>query len=64
MKNEGYAVSLETRKIHVALPDPAAEKLKQIRIIDESGEDYLYPKSFFVAIALPRPLRKAMSIAA
>ena len=64
VKNAGYAVSLEKRKIYVALPDPAAEKHKQIRIIDESGEDYLYPKNFFVAIALPQSLRKAMRLAA
>ncbi len=64
VKSAGYAVSLEKRKIYVALPDPAAEKHKQIRVIDESGEDYLYPKNFFVAIALPQPLRRAMRIAA
>lgn len=64
VRNEGYAVSLEKRKIYVALPDPAAEKHKQIRVVDESGEDYLYPKSFFIAISLPQSLRKAMLIAA
>jgi hypothetical protein len=64
VKNKGYAVSLETRKIYVALPDPVAEKHKQIRIIDESGEDYLYPKSFFVPISLPQPARKAVLTAA
>ena len=53
MKNEGYAFSLETRKICVALPDPVAEKHKQIRVIDELGDDYLYPKSFFIPISLP-----------
>jgi hypothetical protein len=54
VKNEGY----------VALPDPAAEKHGQIRVVDGSGEDYVYPKNFFVPISLPQSLRKAMSIAA
>lgn len=64
VKNEGYTVSLKKRKIYIALPDPVAEKHGQIRIIDESGEDYLYPKHFFVAVALPRSVRKAVLIAA
>ncbi len=64
VRNEGYAVSLEKRKIYIALPDPVAEKHKQIRVVDESGEDYLYPKVFFIAISLPQSIRKAMLIAA
>ena len=64
VKNEGYAASLEKRKIYVALPDPVAEKHKQIRVVDESGEDYLYPKSFFIPISLPQPVRKAVLTAA
>ena len=50
--NDGYSASLEKRKIYVALPDPAAEKQGLLRIIDESGDDYLYPKTFFRLIAL------------
>src|SRR5260370_27503635 len=42
--NSGYEVSLERRKIYVSLPDPKAARLGQLRVIDESGEDYLYPK--------------------
>jgi hypothetical protein len=57
--NEGYAASLEKRKIYVALRDPSAEKHGLLRVIDESGEDYLYPKMFFRAIALPLAIRKA-----
>src|SRR6185437_2274505 len=45
--NEDYPASLEKRKIYVALSDTAAEKKGLLRIIDESGEDYLYPKTFF-----------------
>ncbi len=58
--NEGYAASLERRKIYVALRDPAAEKHGLVRIIDESGDDYLYPKKFFRSIALPQAIRKAV----
>lgn len=62
--NSGYEVSLERRKIYVALPDARAEKLEQIRVIDESGEDYLYPQEYFVAVALPQSVRKAVLQAA
>lgn len=62
--NSGYEVSLERRKIYVALPDAYAEKLDQVRVIDESGEDYLYPQEYFVAVALPQPIRKAVLQAA
>jgi hypothetical protein len=62
--NTGYEVSLERRKIYVAVPDARAEKLEQIRVIDESGEDYLYPQEYFVAVALPQSIRKAVLEAA
>ncbi len=62
--NSGYEVSLERRKIYVTLPDARAEKLEQIRVIDESGEDYLYPQEYFVAVALPQSVRKAVLQAA
>ena len=64
LKNKGYEVSLEPRKIYQALPDPVAEKHRQLRVIDESGEDYLYPKSFFAPLDLPQPIRKAVLAAA
>jgi len=60
VKNDGYAVSLETRKIYVSIADPLAEKHGQLRVIDESGEDYLFPKSFFRLVALPQSVRKAI----
>ena len=62
--NEGYAASLEKRKLYVALRDPAAEKHGLMRVIDESGEDYLYPKAFFRAIALPQSVKRAILAAA
>ena len=62
--NDGYPASLERRKLYVTLRDPAAEKHGLLRIVDESGEDYLYPKLFFRSIALPQSLRKAILAAA
>ncbi len=62
--NEGYAASLERRKIYVALRDLAAEKHGLVRIIDESGDDYLYPKAFFRPIALPLSVKRAVLAAA
>ena len=58
--NDGYAVSLEKRKIYVALRDAAAEKHSMLRIVDESGEDYLYPKALFRPIVLPLAIRRAV----
>ena len=58
--NEGYPVSLEKRKLYVLLADRNAEKQGLLRIIDESGEDYLYPKAFFRMIALPQAVKKAV----
>jgi hypothetical protein len=60
VNNKGYQVSLETRKIYQVLRDPDAAKHKQLRVIDESGEDYLYPESYFTPIELPLPVRKAV----
>jgi hypothetical protein len=62
--NVGYAASLERRKIYVALRDAEAEKRGLVRIVDESGDDYLYPKTFFRTIALPQAIKKAVLAAA
>jgi hypothetical protein len=51
---------LEVRKIYRALPDRDAEQHALLRIIDESGEDYLYPAKLFMAVNLPQPLRSAL----
>ena len=64
LENEDYPASLEKRKIYVMLHDPASEKKGLLRVIDESGEDYLYPKAFFRAIALPQSVRRAILDAA
>ncbi len=60
VKNKGYEVSLETRKIYQVLPDADAAKHRQLRVIDESGEDYLYPEIYFAPIELPQPVRRAV----
>ena len=59
-----YPASLERRKIYVTVRDAAAEKQGLLRVIDESGEDYLYPKSLFRMIALPQSIKKAVLAAA
>jgi len=64
INNEGYPAALEKRKIYVLLRDPAAEKRGLLRIIDESGDDYLYPKPYFRSIALPQSVKKAVLAAA
>jgi hypothetical protein len=61
VKNEDYPASLELRKIYRCIPDRTANRLKMLRIIDESGEDYLYPSNYFVAIRLPRTVERAVS---
>jgi hypothetical protein len=64
VNNEGYPASLERRKIYIALRDAAAEKHGLLRVVDESGEDYLDPKAFFRAIALPQSVKRAVLAAA
>ena len=54
IKNGSYAASLEVLKIYKKLPDKKAEEHNLIRIIDESGEDYLYPVDYFAPIEVPQ----------
>jgi hypothetical protein len=61
INNEGYPASLELRKIYRTLPDEKAEKHSLMRVVDESGEDYLYPERFFVPIDLPQAAEEAFS---
>ena len=62
--NSDYGASLETRKIYLVLPDEKAESLGQIRVVDESGEDYLYPSERFLPLELSTALAQAISDAA
>jgi hypothetical protein len=59
--NDGeYAGTLELRKVYEVLEDPSAEARDYARIIDESGEDYLYPKSWFVPVAVPESIEELL----
>jgi hypothetical protein len=60
VQNEGYPASLELWKVYRVLPDEKAAKHRLIRVIDESGEDYLYSESQFVSIKLPQVVEKAL----
>lgn len=62
--DRGYAASLERRKVYRRLSDPQAEQLGMVRIVDDTGEDYLFPSKLFVSIAVPSAAMKAFSGAA
>ena len=64
LKNEGYDASLERRKIYVAIPDATAAKHGLVRVLDESGDDYLYPSEYFASAELPTSVRRAVLTAA
>ena len=58
---DGYEASLETRKIYRLVPDASAAEHDLVRVIDESGEDYLYPSSFFAPIEVPEKAARALA---
>jgi hypothetical protein len=60
VRNEGYEASLERRKIYETLGDDDAARHAQLRVIDESGKDYVYPARLFESIELPPALRKTL----
>jgi hypothetical protein len=60
IRNTGYEVSLELHKIYRVMPDKEAEADGDLRIVDESGEDYLFPASFFASIEVPAAIRKSL----
>ncbi len=64
IKNAGYEASLELRKIYEVLKDDKAKQHGRLRVIDESGEDYLFPEEFFVGIKLPATLAALFTEAA
>ena len=53
LRNDGYAASLQPRTVYEGLADPKAESHGMLRIVDESGEDYLFPASLFTPIDVP-----------
>jgi hypothetical protein len=63
LKNSEYAASLEVRKLYPFVDDQQAEANDLIRVVDESGEDYLYPARLFRKLALPADIRRALRTA-
>jgi hypothetical protein len=60
LRNEGYPASLELRKLYRVLPDAEAAARGHVRVIDESGEDYLYPAEYFAEVELPHAIEEAL----
>lgn len=60
IENAAYPASLELHKIYRVLPDEDAAAEGDLRVIDESGEDYLYPAEWFAAVDLPRQVRTSL----
>jgi hypothetical protein len=60
LRNEGHEASLERNKLYVVLPDPDAEREGDLRVVDESGEDYLYPAAWFVSLEVPRAVQESL----
>jgi hypothetical protein len=63
LRNSGYGASLEVRKLYPFIADRDAEANSLIRVVDESGEDYLYPARLFRKLALPNDVRRALRAA-
>ena len=61
IKNKDYEASLELRKIYRRILGESAEQNGLIRVIDESGEDYLFPEDFFVSIRVPKKAEQLFS---
>jgi len=61
VSSERYPASLEARKIYQCVLDPQAQAHGQIRVIDESGEDYLYPQELFIPIEIPEEATRAFA---
>ena len=60
VRNDGYLASLERNKIYTVLRDEAAERDGDLRVVDESGEDYLFAADRFVAIDVPAAVRASV----
>ena len=58
--NTGYEMSLERRKVYHVLPDESAARSNYVRVVDETGEDYLFPASRFVLIHVTREVEEAV----
>lgn len=62
VKNDNYQSSLEVRKLYRVVTDISAESRGLLRVVDESGEDYLYPAGHFVPIELPKQVEEALMV--
>jgi hypothetical protein len=60
IRNDNYPASLELRKLYAVLEDSFAAEHQMIRIVDESGEDYLFPESYFVRVQLPNAVERTL----
>ena len=60
VNNADYPVSLELHKLYRLVPDEEAEQDGDLRVIDESGEDYLYSADYFLVVEFPRPVQRAL----
>lgn len=63
INNAGSEASLERNKIYVVLPDPRAEADGLVRVIDEDGEDYLYPADWFAAVEVSKAVEISLRTA-
>ena len=63
IQNAGYGASLEVRKLYPVVDDPDAEANDLIRVVDESGEDYVYPARLFQRLTLPGEVQRALRLA-
>jgi len=63
IRNAGFSASLEVRKLYPVVPDPDVERNNLIRVIDESGEDYVYPARLFQRLQLPDEVQRALRLA-
>jgi hypothetical protein len=60
IENSAYPASLELHKIYRVRADDSAATSGDLRVVDESGEDYLYPAKWFVSVELPRRVRTSL----
>jgi len=61
VSNRGYRASLIVRRLYRQLADPEAERRGLVRVVDESGEDYLFPERLFTALELPGAIRQRLA---
>lgn len=60
IKNDGYEADLKLRTVYQVLPNESAKRGQYLRVIDETGEDYLFPADYFVPIAIPIEVEKVL----